>query len=177
MTKLGLLHTRLLRATAVVCAADDVAIQRAGWRRCFKVSPTTRGCGSSIRHPSRRAMRRDLASALGMKRGRLEQLQRLSDLGILASRRDGNNIYYRLVDRAEGLARTGVVPHGRGGGLRGFRIGIRPLRRVIACDPLRRSFGTFAWYSPERVHHDQRPARRVITHVGIALTFASSCWR
>jgi ArsR family transcriptional regulator, lead/cadmium/zinc/bismuth-responsive transcriptional repressor len=26
------------------------------------------------------------------------QLQRLSDLGILASRRDGNNIYYRIVN-------------------------------------------------------------------------------
>ena len=26
------------------------------------------------------------------------QLQRLSDLGIVASRRDGNNIHYRLVD-------------------------------------------------------------------------------
>jgi len=41
----------------------------------------------------------DLAAALGMKPQAVSnQLQRLSDLGILASRRDGNNIYYRLVD-------------------------------------------------------------------------------
>src|ERR1700677_4139211 len=41
----------------------------------------------------------DLASSLGMKPQAVSnQLQRLSDLGILASRRDGNNIHYRLVD-------------------------------------------------------------------------------
>src|SRR3954454_17132051 len=41
----------------------------------------------------------DLAASLGMKPQAVSnQLQRLSDLGILASRRDGNNIYYRLVD-------------------------------------------------------------------------------
>jgi DNA-binding transcriptional ArsR family regulator len=41
----------------------------------------------------------DLAASLGMKPQAVSnQLQRLSDLGILASRRDGNNIHYRLVD-------------------------------------------------------------------------------
>src|SRR6516164_9030160 len=41
----------------------------------------------------------DLAASLGMKHQAISnQLQRLSDLGILASRRDGNNIHYRLVD-------------------------------------------------------------------------------
>lgn len=42
----------------------------------------------------------DLAAALGMKPQAVSnQLQRLSDTNILASRRDGNNIYYRVVDR------------------------------------------------------------------------------
>ncbi|HEY3964350.1 MAG TPA: metalloregulator ArsR/SmtB family transcription factor [Planctomycetaceae bacterium] len=41
----------------------------------------------------------DLAASLGMKPQAVSnQLQRLSDLGILASRRDGNNIHYRLID-------------------------------------------------------------------------------
>jgi ArsR family transcriptional regulator, lead/cadmium/zinc/bismuth-responsive transcriptional repressor len=41
----------------------------------------------------------DLAGSLGMKPQAISnQLQRLSDLGILASRRNGNSIYYRLVD-------------------------------------------------------------------------------
>src|SRR6187431_3208516 len=41
----------------------------------------------------------DLAAAVGMKPQAVSnQLQRLSDLGILASRRDGTSIYYRLVD-------------------------------------------------------------------------------
>ena len=41
----------------------------------------------------------DLADSLGMKAQAVSnQLQRLSDLGILVSRRDGNSIYYRLVD-------------------------------------------------------------------------------
>lgn len=40
-----------------------------------------------------------LAATLGMKPQAVSnQLQRLSDLGILASRREGNSIYYRLVD-------------------------------------------------------------------------------
>ena len=42
----------------------------------------------------------DLATSLGMKAQAVSnQLQRLSGLGILASRRDGTNIHYRLVDR------------------------------------------------------------------------------
>jgi ArsR family transcriptional regulator, lead/cadmium/zinc/bismuth-responsive transcriptional repressor len=41
----------------------------------------------------------DIAAALGMKPQAVSnQLQRLSDLGILGSRRVGNNIHYRLVD-------------------------------------------------------------------------------
>lgn len=41
----------------------------------------------------------DLAASLGMKPQAVSnQLQRLADLGILASRRDGNCIYYRVVD-------------------------------------------------------------------------------
>src|SRR3954470_10656753 len=40
-----------------------------------------------------------LAASLGMKPQAVSnQLQRLSDLGILAARRDGNNVYYRVVD-------------------------------------------------------------------------------
>lgn len=41
----------------------------------------------------------DLAARLGMKPQAISnQLQRLSDLGVVAARRDGNNIYYQLVD-------------------------------------------------------------------------------
>lgn len=41
----------------------------------------------------------DLADSLGMKPQAVSnQLQRLSDLGILVSRREGTSIYYRLVD-------------------------------------------------------------------------------
>src|SRR3954463_15756101 len=41
----------------------------------------------------------DLAAALGMKPQAVSnQLQRLSDLGVLAARRDGNSVYYTVVD-------------------------------------------------------------------------------
>lgn len=41
----------------------------------------------------------DLAQALAMKPQAVSnQLQRLTDRGILASRRNGNNIHYRIVD-------------------------------------------------------------------------------
>ncbi len=41
----------------------------------------------------------DLADSLGMKPQAVSnQLQRLADLGILASRREGKSIFYRLVD-------------------------------------------------------------------------------
>lgn len=41
----------------------------------------------------------DLAEALEMKPQAISnQLQRLSDKGIVASRRDGNNVLYRIVD-------------------------------------------------------------------------------
>lgn len=41
----------------------------------------------------------DLADAIGMKPQAVSnQLQRLSDLGIIASRREGNSVHYRLID-------------------------------------------------------------------------------
>jgi DNA-binding transcriptional ArsR family regulator len=41
----------------------------------------------------------DLAAAVAMKPQAVSnQLQRLSDLGILSARRDGTSVYYRLVD-------------------------------------------------------------------------------
>lgn len=41
----------------------------------------------------------DLAICLRMRPQAISnQLQRLSDLGVVASRRDGNNVYYSLVD-------------------------------------------------------------------------------
>jgi DNA-binding transcriptional ArsR family regulator len=41
----------------------------------------------------------ELADAVGMRQQAVSnQLQRLSDLGIVASRRNGNSIHYRLVD-------------------------------------------------------------------------------
>ena len=41
----------------------------------------------------------DLADAVGMKPQAVSnQLQRLVDRGILASERNGNNVYYRIVD-------------------------------------------------------------------------------
>jgi DNA-binding transcriptional ArsR family regulator len=51
----------------------------------------------------------DLASSVGMKPQAVSnQLQRLSDLGIISSRREGNNIHYRLVDRCV----TGLLEQG-----------------------------------------------------------------
>src|SRR5690242_17601268 len=51
----------------------------------------------------------DLAAAVGMKPQAVSnQLQRLSDLGTLGSRRDGNNVYYRLVD----LCVSGLLDQG-----------------------------------------------------------------
>jgi DNA-binding transcriptional ArsR family regulator len=51
----------------------------------------------------------DLAAAVGMKPQAVSnQLQRLSDLGILSPRRDGNNIYYRVVD----LCVSGLLEQG-----------------------------------------------------------------
>ena len=41
----------------------------------------------------------EICDLLGMKPQAVSnQLQRLADLGIVASRRDGNNIHYRIVD-------------------------------------------------------------------------------
>jgi DNA-binding transcriptional ArsR family regulator len=41
----------------------------------------------------------ELAKSVGMKPQAVSnQLQKLSDLGIIASRREGNNIHYRLID-------------------------------------------------------------------------------
>jgi DNA-binding transcriptional ArsR family regulator len=51
----------------------------------------------------------DLAAAIAMKPQAVSnQLQRLSDLGILAFRRDGTTLYYRVVDRCvQGLLEQG----------------------------------------------------------------------
>lgn len=41
----------------------------------------------------------DLAASIGMKPQAVSnQIQRLADLGIVAARRDGNNIFYRVID-------------------------------------------------------------------------------
>lgn len=51
----------------------------------------------------------DLAAAVGMKPQAVSnQLQRLSDLGILSSRRDGNNVLYRVVD----ICVSGLIEQG-----------------------------------------------------------------
>jgi DNA-binding transcriptional ArsR family regulator len=51
----------------------------------------------------------DLAASIGMRPQAVSnQLQRLSDLGILAARREGNNIHYRLVD----LCVSGLLEQG-----------------------------------------------------------------
>ena len=51
----------------------------------------------------------DLAAAVAMTPQAVSnQLQRLSDLGILSARRDGNNVYYRLVD----LCVSGLLEQG-----------------------------------------------------------------
>jgi len=63
----------------------------------------------------------DLAKLLGMKPQALSnQLTRLEDLGILASRREGNSIHYRLVDLCiSGLLEQGLClvenAHAKGG--------------------------------------------------------------
>lgn len=51
----------------------------------------------------------DLAAAVGMKAQAVSnQLQRLSDLGILASRRDGTSVRYRVID----LCVSGLLEQG-----------------------------------------------------------------
>ncbi len=51
----------------------------------------------------------DLAASVGMKPQAVSnQLQRLSDLGILSSRRDGNNVLYRVVD----ICVSGLIEQG-----------------------------------------------------------------
>ena len=64
----------------------------------------------------------DLANALAMKPQAVSnQLQRLADRGILASRRDGTSIYYRIVDPCvpvlleRGLCLTECCPEGTAG--------------------------------------------------------------
>ena len=62
--------------------------------------PTTRGCGLCTPwYAAGELCVTDLALSLGMKPQAVSnQLQRLSDLGILARAREGNNIYYRIVN-------------------------------------------------------------------------------
>ena len=65
----------------------------------------------------------DLAAALGMKPQAVSnQLQRLSDLGVLASRREGNSIHYTVVDVCvSGLLEQGwcLMESGGGAGVTG----------------------------------------------------------
>lgn len=51
----------------------------------------------------------DLAGSLGMKPQAVSnQLQRLADTGIIASRREGSNVHYRLIDRCvQGMLEQG----------------------------------------------------------------------
>ena len=65
----------------------------------------------------------DLASSVGMKPQAVSnQLHRLSDLGIIASRREGNSIYYRLIDRCvKGLLEQGWCLMDEVGGRGGAR--------------------------------------------------------
>jgi DNA-binding transcriptional ArsR family regulator len=62
-----------------------------------------------------------LAAAVGMKPQAVSnQLQRLSDLGILAARREGTGVYYRVVDRCvSGLLDQGWCLTEEVGGLTG----------------------------------------------------------
>jgi ArsR family transcriptional regulator, lead/cadmium/zinc/bismuth-responsive transcriptional repressor len=64
----------------------------------------------------------DLAAAIGMKPQAVSnQLQRLADLGIVAARRDGNNILYRLVDICvSGLLQQGWCLMDQASGRSGF---------------------------------------------------------
>jgi ArsR family transcriptional regulator, lead/cadmium/zinc/bismuth-responsive transcriptional repressor len=51
----------------------------------------------------------DLAGAIGMKPQAVSnQLQRLADLGIVVARRDGSNVFYRVVD----LCVSGLLEQG-----------------------------------------------------------------
>lgn len=67
----------------------------------------------------------DLARQLGMKPQAVSnQLQRLSDLGILAARRDGINIYYRVIDHCvRGLLEQGWCLMEQAGGTAFARAG------------------------------------------------------
>jgi DNA-binding transcriptional ArsR family regulator len=95
------------RANAECCAKPDLKdrplltpIQAGGLAAVFKVlANDTR---LRLLHALVRADElcvTDLAASVGMKPQAVSnQLQRLSDLGILASRREGNSIHYRVVD-------------------------------------------------------------------------------
>lgn len=102
------MKTKSARMTESECCAKPLLkdrpllspIQAGGLAAVFKVlANDTRLC---LLHALVRADElcvTDLAISVGMKPQAVSnQLQRLSDLGILASRREGNNIHYRLVD-------------------------------------------------------------------------------
>src|SRR5262245_29845688 len=117
----------------------------------------------------------DLAASLGMKPQAVSnQLQRLSDLGILASRREGNSIHYRLVDLCvrslldQGLC---LVEEGsersRGRGRNCCDWGDEGMRRLGA-----EVLGTFALVfagTGAVVINDVTGG--TVTHVGVAWTF------
>lgn len=95
------------RSRAACCAPTDISqrpllspVQAGGLSAVFKIlANDTR---LRLLHALIRAEElcvTDLADTIGMRPQAVSnQLQRLSDLGILAARRDGNNIYYRVID-------------------------------------------------------------------------------
>jgi len=76
------------------------AVQAGGLASIFKVlanDTRVRILHSLIRSPE--LCLTDLAASIGMKPQAVSnQIQRLSDLGIVASRRDGNQVHYRVID-------------------------------------------------------------------------------
>lgn len=95
------------RSRAACCSPTDISqrpllspVQAGGLSAVFKVlANDTR---LRLLHALIRAEElcvTDLADTIGMRPQAVSnQLQRLSDLGILAARRDGNNVYYRVID-------------------------------------------------------------------------------
>jgi len=65
----------------------------------------------------------DLADSIGMKAQAVSnQIQRLADLGIVASRRDGNQVHYRVIDLCvRSLLDQGLCLMEEVSGMRSFR--------------------------------------------------------
>jgi DNA-binding transcriptional ArsR family regulator len=94
-------NERVLKASALELRPLLSPIEAGGLQAVFKVlanDTRLRLLHSLVR--SQELCVSDLSKTLGMKPQAISnQLQRLSDLGILAARRSGNNIYYRIVNR------------------------------------------------------------------------------